>query len=52
MYLVDIGSKAGTFVNDQKLENSVPILLEKGAIIRFGMSSRSYEVDIDYSHIE
>ena len=52
VYLVDIGSKAGTTVNSKALENSVPILLEKGAILRFGKSSRSYEVDIDYRHIE
>lgn len=49
--LVDLSSKAGSFVDGAKVEGMVAIKLKTGSVINFGASTRKYTVIVDYSHI-
>ncbi|KAH9086090.1 hypothetical protein LEN26_020485 [Aphanomyces euteiches] len=42
VYLIDLGSCHGTFLDGEKLEPLQPTLLSHGAQLRFGVSSRTY----------
>ncbi|OQR87645.1 hypothetical protein ACHHYP_08414 [Achlya hypogyna] len=42
VYIVDLGSCHGTFMDAEKLEPLRPTLITHGAQLRFGVSSRSY----------
>ncbi|ETV97050.1 hypothetical protein H310_09879 [Aphanomyces invadans] len=42
MYLIDLGSCHGTFMDGEKLEPLRPTLLSHGTHLRFGVSSRTY----------
>merc|ERR1712224_912312 len=44
MYLMDLGSSHGTFVNKHRLEKEQRECLREGDEIRFGASSRTYVV--------
>ncbi|GBG28848.1 WD repeat-containing protein 70 [Hondaea fermentalgiana] len=45
LVVVDLGSSQGTFVNDEKLEPSVPVPLRtKTDVLRFGTSTRRYQL--------
>jgi len=50
--LLDLGSKAGTFLNGEKLKVCFPYTLKPGNQITFGLSSRKYQVSIDFSSVE
>jgi len=50
--IIDLGSKAGSFLNKEKAVNCVPCRLKPGDILNFGGSTRSYKVSIDYSDVE
>ena len=51
--LVDLGSKAGTTLDGKPLNPYVPTSIPKrGAQVTFGMSSRVYQVQPDYSRME
>ena len=52
VFLVDIGSKAGTFINGEKLRPFEPQRLAEGNKVNFGASTRDYKVSIDFSRIE
>ncbi|KAF0700280.1 Aste57867_9188 [Aphanomyces stellatus] len=42
VYLIDLGSCHGTFMDGEKLEALQPTLITHGAQLRFGVSSRTY----------
>jgi len=44
MYVMDLGSSHGTYVNKRKLEGEQREPLEDGDVVRFGASSREYVV--------
>lgn len=48
MYIMDLGSSHGTFVNKKKLINDQREPLDEGDIIRFGASTREYHVKLCY----
>ena len=50
--LVDLGSKAGTWLNGEKLKICFPYSLKSDAQIVFGQSTRKYSVLIDYTEVE
>lgn len=52
VFLVDIGSKAGTFVDKTQLKPNEPVRLRQGSKVAFGASTREYLVEIDFSRIE
>ena len=43
LFIIDLGSKNGTFINNQLIEKNQQILLKKNDVIRFGIKS-SYEL--------
>ena len=51
--LVDLGSKAGCKIDDNNLESCIPAQIKSnGSKIIFGLSSRTYQVTIDYSKMQ
>ncbi len=46
--LVDLGSRNGTFVNDERLAPQVPRLLNSGDVIRIGETKLTYEMAGSY----
>ncbi|HLX58871.1 MAG TPA: FHA domain-containing protein [Ktedonobacteraceae bacterium] len=46
--LVDLNSRNGTFVNEQRLEPQTPRLLASGDVIRIGATSLTYEIADSY----
>lgn len=50
--LLDLMSKAGTKVDDKPLEGCIPATVKSGQKIVFGISTRVYEVQIDYSKMQ
>ncbi len=50
--LLDLGSKAGTWLNGEKLKVCFPYLLKPGGQIIFGQSTRKHVVSIDYSAVK
>lgn len=45
-------SKAGTKLDDVPLQNCIPIEVKNGQKILFGLSTRTYQVSIDYSKMQ
>ncbi len=50
--IIDLGSKAGSFLNKEKAANCIPCRLKPGDILNFGASTRSYRLSVDYSDVE
>lgn len=50
--LLDLGSKAGTWLNGEKLKICCPYPLKSSAQIVFGQSTRKYTVTMDYTEVE
>jgi predicted NAD-dependent protein-ADP-ribosyltransferase YbiA (DUF1768 family) len=50
--LIDLGSKAGTYVNGKKIPENVPIEVKKGDSFGVGESTRTYSLDIDFSDVQ
>jgi len=50
--LMDLQSKSGTFLDGLKLEPHIPYKVKQDAKIQFAVSSRIYNVEIDYSLVE
>ena len=50
--IIDLGSKAGTKVNDEKIENFIPVQIATGNTLSFGYSTRSYKIEIDFNQVE
>ena len=50
--IVDLGSKAGSFLNKEKAANCIPCRLKPNDILNFGASTRSYRLSVDYSDVE
>ena len=52
LVLIDLGSENGTTLNGIPIESNVPTLVQqKGDIVTFGASTRSYKVNVDYSRM-
>lgn len=51
MYIIDLGSKCGTKVNDQPIASHTPVKLDTGMKLEFGLSSRHYMVKIDSTKV-
>eukprot|EP01017_Pseudomicrothorax_dubius_P024323 TRINITY_DN2586_c0_g4_i5.p1 TRINITY_DN2586_c0_g4~~TRINITY_DN2586_c0_g4_i5.p1 ORF type:complete len:393 (-),score=64.20 TRINITY_DN2586_c0_g4_i5:615-1793(-) len=49
--LVDLGSKAGTFIEGKKVEPHLPFRLTSEQLIGFGLSSRRYRFFADYTEV-
>lgn len=47
--IMDLGSRSGTFLNDQFLEPHIPYALQNDDYLKFAKSSRTYVLDIDFS---
>jgi NIMA-interacting peptidyl-prolyl cis-trans isomerase 1 len=47
IYVMDLGSSHGTFVNDKKLKSKQREALHDGDVVRFGASTREYIVKLD-----
>jgi RNA recognition motif-containing protein len=45
-------SKAGTKIDDKQLEGCIPAPVKNGSKIQFGLSTRIYEVNVDYSKMQ
>lgn len=50
--IVDLGSKAGTFVNSERIEQHIPRELKKGDWFGVAESTRSYSITIDYKEVQ
>ena len=50
--LIDLNSTHGTNLNKNRMESLLQYRLNKGDVIRFGTSERSYTIDIDWSEME
>lgn len=50
--LIDFESKSGSFVNGEILEKLQDREIKTGDILTFALSTRSYEVIIDYTEAE
>lgn len=50
--IVDLGSKGGTFINQQPVEELTAIPIVDDDVITFAASTRSYQVSIDYSGVQ
>jgi len=50
--IIDLGSKAGTKVNNQLLQKWIPFPLKNNYEIICGMSTRKYLVKIDYTAVK
>ena len=50
--ILDLCSKAGTEVNDIKIETLMPISINNESKIKFGVSTRHYLVEIDMSKMK
>eukprot|EP00828_Plagiopyla_frontata_P008309 TRINITY_DN14137_c0_g1_i7.p2 TRINITY_DN14137_c0_g1~~TRINITY_DN14137_c0_g1_i7.p2 ORF type:complete len:570 (+),score=85.50 TRINITY_DN14137_c0_g1_i7:393-2102(+) len=50
--LIDVGSKSGSFVNQQKLGENLPFKLQNGDKLNFAISTRSYEIVINYQQVQ
>ena len=50
--LIDLQSKSGTYLDGQKLEHHIPYRVKQDSKIQFAVSSRMYNVDLDYSFVE
>lgn len=50
--IVDLGSKAGTFVNSERIPPHIPKELKKGDWFGLAESTRSYSVTIDYKEVQ
>ena len=49
--LVDLASKAGSFVEGEKVQPMILNRLKTGYTIHFGASTRRYKVTVDYSNV-
>ena len=47
VFLVDLNSSNGTYLNNQKLKILQPVMLNPNDTIRFALSSRKYTIEID-----
>ena len=45
-------SKAGVKVDDKAIEPCIPVSVKNGVKIQFGLSTRIYEVTLDYSKMQ
>merc|ERR1712154_733000 len=52
LYVMDLGSSHGTFVNSQRLQKKKREVLRDGYIVKFGASTREYIVKLDLSQKE
>ena len=50
--LVDLMSKAGTKLDNVSLQGCIPIEVKNGQKILFGLSTRTYQVSIDYAKMQ
>lgn len=49
--LIDPGSKAGTQINDEMMSLNYPYALKNGQVVKFGESTRTYKVSLDFSKV-
>ncbi|KRX10356.1 SMAD/FHA domain [Pseudocohnilembus persalinus] len=49
--LIDLGSKGGTYLNDELIEEYTGVDLEFDDVISFSVSTRKYYVEIDYTQV-
>ena len=49
--LVDLHSKAGTFLNGQAVKQGVAVPINSGDEVSFGESGRTYRVEVDYGKV-
>lgn len=49
---IDLGSKASTFIDGVKIENSIPMAIKSQSKIVFGLSTRTYNVTVDYTNMQ
>jgi RNA recognition motif-containing protein len=50
--LVDLMSKAGVKVDDKTIDPCIPVSVKNGVKIQFGLSTRIYEVNLDFSKMQ
>jgi RNA recognition motif-containing protein len=50
--IIDLGSKAGTYLNGEKLKICFPYQIKTGNVLTFGQSTRKHIVKIDYTAVE
>lgn len=50
--ILDLMSKAGVKVDDKPIESCIPFSVKNGSKIQFGLSTRIYEVNLDYSKMQ
>ena len=50
--MLDLGSKGGSFLNNEKIDNCFPFRLKPNDTIHFGVSTRRYKIDFNYSEAE
>ena len=50
--LLDLMSKAGTKLDDQQIDGCIPMPVKPGQKMVFGLSTRTYQVQIDYSKMQ
>ena len=50
--ILDLGSKGGSFLNSEKIDNCFPFRLKPNDTIHFGVSTRRYKINFDYSEAE
>ena len=50
--MIDLGSKAGTKLNNEKIDLQVPKPVISGNTLSFGYSTRTYKVKIDFTEVE
>ena len=51
LQLMDLDSSHGTYWNGKKLHVNVPVILQDGDVITFGLSTREYRVKIDNGNV-
>merc|ERR1712176_966155 len=52
LYVMDLGSSHGTFVNSQRLQKKKREVLRDGYVVKFGASTREYIVKLDLDQKE
>lgn len=50
--LIDMEAKSGSFVNGEILEKLSDKELHNGDVLTFALSTRSYQIEIDYSEVQ
>jgi pSer/pThr/pTyr-binding forkhead associated (FHA) protein len=50
--LVDLGSKSGSFINGKRIEKNIPVFVPNKSELSFGVSTRRYHIEIDFSPVE